>query len=154
MIHTLWAFIFSYLGRWNLRSNTYDFSPQLCRNGLRYHQSLRYDYVANCETGTVIFLWILPNFVNLFIEHLRTAASDIVTENSRGNSAQNDKLCICIICPVDVWLGFKCASAQMIILKKLDEKCWKQSYTKMLNDWTVESQKRNRHISTRTIFWH
>ena len=43
------------------------------------------------------------------------AASDTVTENSPGYSAQNDKLCI--ISPLDVWLGFKCASAERIILK-------------------------------------
>ena len=67
----------------------------------------------NSDTG--IFLWILPNFVNFLIEHLRVAASDTVTENSPGNSAQNDKLCI--ISPVDAWLGFKCASAKWIILK-------------------------------------
>ena len=51
------------------------------------------------------FLWILQKFAKFFIEHLRTAASEIVTENTLGNSARNGKLHIII--PIDVWGGSK-----------------------------------------------
>ena len=54
-------------------------------------------------------------FCDFFIEHLRTAASKTVTEESLRNSARNGKLHI--ISPVDVWLGSKWGSAQRLILE-------------------------------------
>ena len=67
------------------------------------------------DSATSVFLWILQNFANFFIEHLLTAASETVTENRRGNSVPHGKLHI--ISPADVWLGSKWASAQKVILK-------------------------------------
>ena len=83
------------------------------RFDLTYLFAFLFNWKRNSDTS--IFPWILPNITSFFIEHLRTAASKTATENSLGNSAQNDKLCI--ISTVDVWLGFNCASAPGIILK-------------------------------------
>ena len=66
-------------------------------------------YFTKRDSVTGVFLWILQNIANFFIEHLRTAASETVTENSLRNSARNGRLHI--ISPVDVSLGSKCASA-------------------------------------------
>ena len=67
------------------------------------------------DSVTGAFLWILQSLVNFILEHLRTAASETITENSLRNSARNVKLHI--IRAVEVWLGSKWASAQRLILK-------------------------------------
>ena len=54
-------------------------------------------YFTKRDSVTGVFLWILQNIANFFIEHLRTAASETVTENSPGNSARNGKLHIIIL---------------------------------------------------------
>ena len=96
---------------WNREFKVYSFVVKMSSfcTAMFVHEFIVWSYVfiflfnwkRNSDTG--IFLWILSNIADLFIEHPRTAASKTITENRLRNSAQNDKLCI--ISPVYVW-GF------------------------------------------------
>ena len=90
-------------------------SLQICILLLLFCISINQKNCSKRVSDTGAFLWILQNFEDFFIEHLRTAAFKTVTEDSLGNSARNGKLHI--ISPVDVWLGSKWDSAQRLILE-------------------------------------
>ena len=83
---------------------------EFCYYFLYFNNSKRLDR----DSFSSVFLWILQNFANFFIEHLRTAASETATEYSQGNSARNGKLHI--ISHVDVLPGSKWTSPQRLIL--------------------------------------
>ena len=83
---------------------------EFCYYFLYFNNSKRLDR----DSFPGVFLWILRNFANIFIEHLRTAVSETVTENSQENLARNGKLHI--ISPVDLLPGSKWTSPQRLIL--------------------------------------
>ena len=101
----------------------------------------------------VLFLCVLQNFVNFFIEHLLTTASETATKNRLGNSK------LLIIISVDVGLGFWMGHYTEGYFEKEDEKWWKQGDTRNLNDWIAEFTKGianffeyQNHILTLTTF--
>ena len=77
-------------------------------NSKKLHQKETLSELLSC-------LWILQSFSNFITEHLRTAVSETVTENSLRSSARTVKLHI--ISPIELWLGSKWASAQRLIMK-------------------------------------